>query len=147
MSTTPSSVGGVSGDRLKQLIERIERLEEEKAGIAEDIRDVYAEAKSAGLKPRSCARSSNCAKWIIKSARNRKNCWNCINRQLAWPKLFCQVAIDRRFAVDRPLRLAALTDQLIGRGFISKARTHALLRHSHRRASRESDFNLGPGYA
>ncbi len=48
-STQPSSVGGVSGERLKQLIERIERLEEEKSGIAEDIRDVYAEAKSAGF--------------------------------------------------------------------------------------------------
>lgn len=47
--TTASSIGGVSGDRLKQLIERIERLEEEKAGIADDIRDVYAEAKSAGF--------------------------------------------------------------------------------------------------
>lgn len=44
-----SSVGGVSGDRLRQYIERIERLEEEKAGLAEDIRDVYAEAKSAGF--------------------------------------------------------------------------------------------------
>jgi len=48
-TSTPSSVGGVSGDRLKQYIERVERLEEEKAGLAEDIRDVYAEAKSAGF--------------------------------------------------------------------------------------------------
>lgn len=48
-TSAPSSVGGVSGDRLKQYIERIERLEEEKAGLAEDIRDVYAEAKSAGF--------------------------------------------------------------------------------------------------
>lgn len=47
--TLASSVGGVSGERLRQYIERIERLEEEKAGIAEDIRDVYAEAKSAGF--------------------------------------------------------------------------------------------------
>lgn len=47
-ASTPSSVGGVSGERLILLIERIERLEEEKAGLAEDIRDVYAEAKSAG---------------------------------------------------------------------------------------------------
>lgn len=45
----PQSVGGVSGDRLRQYIERVERLEEEKAGIAEDIRDIYAEAKSAGF--------------------------------------------------------------------------------------------------
>ncbi len=45
----PKNVAGVAGDRLKQLIERIERLEEEKAGLADDIRDVYAEAKSAGF--------------------------------------------------------------------------------------------------
>jgi len=47
-ASTPSSVGGVSGERLTQLIERVERLEEDKAGLADDIRDVYAEAKSAG---------------------------------------------------------------------------------------------------
>ena len=35
-------------DRLRLLIERIERLEEEKKGIADDIRDVYAEAKATG---------------------------------------------------------------------------------------------------
>lgn len=35
-------------DRLRLLIERIERLEEEKKGIAEDIRDVYSEAKAVG---------------------------------------------------------------------------------------------------
>ena len=35
-------------DRLRLLIERIERLEEEKKGIADDIRDVYAESKAVG---------------------------------------------------------------------------------------------------
>ena len=35
-------------DRLRLLIERIERLEEEKKGIADDVRDVYSEAKSRG---------------------------------------------------------------------------------------------------
>ena len=35
-------------DRLRLLIERIERLSEEKKGIQEDIKDVYSEAKSAG---------------------------------------------------------------------------------------------------
>lgn len=38
----------MSDDRLRQLIERVERLEEEKKGIADDIRDVYAEAKAVG---------------------------------------------------------------------------------------------------
>lgn len=42
----PSSV---AADQLKSIIERIERLEEEKAGIAGDIKDVYAEAKANGF--------------------------------------------------------------------------------------------------
>lgn len=44
-----ADVQGVSGERLNQYIERIERLEEEKSGISDDIKDVYAEAKSAGF--------------------------------------------------------------------------------------------------
>lgn len=39
----------IAKDRLKSLIERIERLEEEKKGIASDIRDIFAEAKGAGF--------------------------------------------------------------------------------------------------
>jgi len=39
-------------DRLRLLIERIERLEEEKKGIADDIRDVYAEATAVGYDPK-----------------------------------------------------------------------------------------------
>ena len=35
-------------DRLRLLIERIERLEEEKKGIGDDIKDVYSEAKAVG---------------------------------------------------------------------------------------------------
>lgn len=47
--TKPAEVGGIAVDRLRSLIERIERLEEEKAAIASDIRDIFAEAKSAGF--------------------------------------------------------------------------------------------------
>ncbi len=39
----------IAADQLRLLIERIERLEEEKKGIADDVRDVYAEAKSTGF--------------------------------------------------------------------------------------------------
>ena len=39
----------MNNDRLRSLIERIEKLEEEKSGIAADIRDIFAEAKSAGF--------------------------------------------------------------------------------------------------
>lgn len=42
-------VGGIAADRLRQFFERIERLEEEKAALAGDIREVYAEAKAAGF--------------------------------------------------------------------------------------------------
>lgn len=38
----------MSDDRLRLLIERIERLEEEKKGISDDIKDVYQEAKATG---------------------------------------------------------------------------------------------------
>ena len=43
------AVGGVAADRLRSLIERIERLEEERKALGSDIKDIYAEAKSAGF--------------------------------------------------------------------------------------------------
>lgn len=42
-------VGGIAVDRLRSLIERIERLEEEKKALSSDIRDIFAEAKLAGF--------------------------------------------------------------------------------------------------
>ncbi|MGJ8536349.1 MAG: DUF2312 domain-containing protein [Parasphingopyxis sp.] len=44
--------GTVQADRLRLLIERIERLEEEKKAMADDIKDVYAEAKAVGYDPK-----------------------------------------------------------------------------------------------
>lgn len=44
-----SDVGGIASDRLRSLIERIERLEEEKKALQSDIRDIFAEAKGAGF--------------------------------------------------------------------------------------------------
>lgn len=44
-----SEVGGIAGDHLRSFIERIERLEEEKAALSADIKDVYAEAKGTGF--------------------------------------------------------------------------------------------------
>ena len=46
------SEGNVAADQLRLFIERIERLEEEKATIAIDIREVYAEAKANGFDPK-----------------------------------------------------------------------------------------------
>ena len=47
-----ADVGGIAADQLRSLIERIERLEEEKAVLATDIREVYAEAKAHGFDPK-----------------------------------------------------------------------------------------------
>ncbi|MDB5314832.1 MAG: hypothetical protein JWO26_244 [Rhodospirillales bacterium] len=44
-----TEVGGIAGDRLRSIIERIERLEEERKSLGDDIKDIYAEAKSAGF--------------------------------------------------------------------------------------------------
>jgi uncharacterized protein (UPF0335 family) len=41
--------GGIAADRLRSFLDRIERLEEEKAGLTADIREVYAEAKGSGF--------------------------------------------------------------------------------------------------
>lgn len=40
--------GGIAADQLRSIVERIERLEEERQAIADDIRDIYAEAKGNG---------------------------------------------------------------------------------------------------
>jgi uncharacterized protein (UPF0335 family) len=45
--------GQVAADELRLLIERAERLEEEKKGIADDIKDVMGEAKSRGYDPKA----------------------------------------------------------------------------------------------
>jgi uncharacterized protein (UPF0335 family) len=41
--------GGIAAGQLKSIVERIERLEEEKKALADDIRDIYAEAKANGF--------------------------------------------------------------------------------------------------
>lgn len=43
-----ADAGGIQADRLHSFIQRIEKLEEEKAAIANDVKEVYAEAKSSG---------------------------------------------------------------------------------------------------
>jgi uncharacterized protein (UPF0335 family) len=44
-----AKAGGIAADRLRSLVERIERLEEERKALGSDIKDIYAEAKSAGF--------------------------------------------------------------------------------------------------
>ncbi len=44
-----SSPGGTTADQLRSIIERIENLEEEKANLTSDIREIYSEAKGNGF--------------------------------------------------------------------------------------------------
>jgi uncharacterized protein (UPF0335 family) len=53
MTADSNSVDTIAADQLRAFIERIERLEEEKAGIAQDIVDVYAETKHVGFHVKS----------------------------------------------------------------------------------------------
>ncbi|MCB8879173.1 DUF2312 domain-containing protein [Acidisoma cellulosilytica] len=48
-TTDAASQGNIAADRLRSIIERIERLEEERKALSSDIKDIYAEAKSAGF--------------------------------------------------------------------------------------------------
>ncbi len=49
MADENTKVGGIAVERLRSLIERIERLEEERKALGNDIKDIYGEAKSAGF--------------------------------------------------------------------------------------------------
>ncbi len=44
-----ADVGGIAADRLRSIIERVERLEEERKALGDDIKDIFQEAKSAGF--------------------------------------------------------------------------------------------------
>ncbi|KXV17110.1 DUF2312 domain-containing protein [Gluconobacter oxydans] len=44
-----AATGGIAADRLRSIIERIERLEEERKALQGDIKDIFSEAKSAGF--------------------------------------------------------------------------------------------------
>ncbi len=43
------STGGVAADRLRSIVERVERLDQERKALGDDIRDIYKEASSAGF--------------------------------------------------------------------------------------------------
>jgi len=44
-----AAVGGIAADRLRSIIGRVERLEEERKALSGDIKDIFSEAKSAGF--------------------------------------------------------------------------------------------------
>jgi len=67
-----AEVGGIAGENLRSYIDRIERLEEEKAGLAADIREIYAEAKGNGFDSRTMRRIVTLRK-LDQSERNERD--------------------------------------------------------------------------
>ena len=59
----------VSGKRLKSFLERVERLEAEKTGLAEDIKEIYAEAKGTGFEPKIMKRIIKLRKMEVEKRR------------------------------------------------------------------------------
>ena len=49
MAAKIKDVGGIAADRVRSIVEHVERLEEEKKALSSDIKDIFAEAKSAGF--------------------------------------------------------------------------------------------------
>lgn len=80
---------GVAADQLRQIVERIERLEEEKQAIADDVKDVYAEAKANGFD----------TKVLRQIVRMRKQDPNERTEQEAILDLYMQ-ALGMRFSVE-----------------------------------------------
>lgn len=75
LKTTKDAIAepnGVSGQRLKSFIERIERLSEERQAISEDIRDVYAETKSTGFEPKIIRKIVSLRKQNIEKRREEQ---------------------------------------------------------------------------
>lgn len=66
------NVGGVTGQRLNAFLERIERLEEEKAGLAEDIKEVFSEAKGTGFDVKTMRRIIKLRKMSVEKRREEE---------------------------------------------------------------------------
>ncbi len=68
-------VNNLAASKLRSYIERVERLEEEKASVSDDIKNVYGEAKGDGFDPRRCASSCGCARKTRPSGPNARRYW------------------------------------------------------------------------
>lgn len=64
-----SGEDNVGGRRLKSVIERIERMEEEKKGLVDDIKEIYAEARGTGFAPKIIRKIVNLRKMDIEKRR------------------------------------------------------------------------------
>ena len=81
-----SNTGGVAADQLRAFVERIERLEEEKKCLSDDIKDVYAEARATVSTPRQCVQWFACASRTPMSGKKWKPFLTSICMPSEWPR-------------------------------------------------------------
>ena len=67
-------VGGIAGARLKSFLERVERLNDEKSAIAEDIKEIYAEAKGVGFDAKTLRKIVALRKRMQRNGARRMSC-------------------------------------------------------------------------
>ena len=92
-------------DQLKAIIERIERLEEEKKTISDDIRDVYAEGKGNGFDVKALRAIVRMRKQIRTSAPRPRRFWNYMQR---WDAVRPPAALSARASLGERLYLGRL---------------------------------------
>ena len=72
-------VEGIAGPQLKSFIERIERLEDEKRALGEDIKEVYAEAKGSGFEPKIMRQIIKIRRMDKEEHDEQETCSTCTN--------------------------------------------------------------------
>ncbi len=111
--TPMDDISAAGAGQLKSIIERIERLEEEKRNIASDIKDVYAEAKGQATTRRSCARLYRCGRRSRMSGTRKRLCSRPTSTRSAWRKPYSPACVKRadigriNLPAKRPLPSAA----------------------------------------
>ena len=74
----------VAAERIKSFVSRIERMEEEKKGISDDIKDIYAEIKGIGLDVKTIKKLVKLRKIETQNAVKNKNFWNFTQTPFNW---------------------------------------------------------------
>ncbi len=105
-----TDVGGIGAARLKSFIERIEHLEEDKAGIAADIKDVYGEAKGEGFDTKVLRKVVARRRKDPQSLREEEELLDLYEHALQGD-LFARDAADRLDAKAAGEKLAAMAEE------------------------------------
>ena len=74
----------IAADQLRSFIERIERLEEEKAALSSDIREVYAELKATGFEPKTVREIVRLRKLDSNELKNKRPSSTPTSLRLGW---------------------------------------------------------------